>query len=896
MARTGSFGRMPRTSPSLGSTIFAMLREYQSMREKNIREAWSEGGLFEGHKVTDAELLKFYDERMASVDKDDPLYDEYKNTRLGYEFSIENSKMELKYAQKKVNDNQMSAFYATWGKKLPVDSEGYRQRMLLSAQYHERWLAEQKRLAAEKKAKSRGGSRGGSKTKGDPLAVASAAAIKNNEFAFDTVIDAITGMAQRGFPNQILNTLDEDLTNLRTDELDASNLIDLFNTLATDPGLAEYRANLTTYIRQNGDPNFNGDFSYDNVMNVLAPAKKAGLKLRIDATRKYGNKTENKAVLKEAEKNRGLIASLGSTDERQRYEEARADWESVNNDPNATLVDKWDALTRYRNEVEKITTSVQTSGDTITEGRLRTELSALYGDSKAKGPTLSEEGMGKTGGTGGGRKGDASTTAESVIAMQENFARLTYRDPTTGKPMFVQVRVNGNLEPTADQEGIYDVVPIEAVEGTSAFTVQGSDAASSLSIGGVAISGGSVVTAVVGTPVNMVGVQRDERDQVAKRMSGSVPLGMRFTLGNGENVWSFIDSDGMLKYSTSDPFTGGDATLTKTKSGDVVTRSWAAGEKMPKALDYKEVMDPDIFNSTTNNVMPSTVVNSFPAAEMILNPEEAYAAKPDEIKAALLATTNGNPDAAATLYSEVDGLRAAFVQGGDYSALLRLTRARATGALPLTADYTSGPGESRAEAPSLYGEKEQAAIDEAFAGKSNQELLANVGSAWMKSLGLNVNLPGSTDAKKLMMAKQVAGGFIDLMTKGKPGTTVPSLSERLDRNVFGEGGLAGKIAPVARPTIGVSAPGTVREAGWHTPPMTTSPDVAAAQRRPVPTAAPAPTRPAPVATTPLPPPPPDRSRNIDIRDEEKKATPVMPPPPPPVPTWSPPQFGGGQKL
>lgn len=111
MARTPKFGRLPRSAPDITGAIIAMVREYAAQRERNIVDAWKNGGEFEGKKVTDDALLAFFADKLKGMDPSDPKYDEAKNTRAQYEFAVRNSKQELRYAQGQVSDAAMSAFY-----------------------------------------------------------------------------------------------------------------------------------------------------------------------------------------------------------------------------------------------------------------------------------------------------------------------------------------------------------------------------------------------------------------------------------------------------------------------------------------------------------------------------------------------------------------------------------------------------------------------------------------------------------------------------------------------------------------------------------------------------------------------------------------------------------------
>ena len=135
MARSGRFGRLPRTAPNLASTIVSMVREVNAQEDQNMLQAWEEGGLYKGKKVTDKMLLDHFKMRRDSMSPTDPLWDKWNTTVQNYEFAIEESKMSLKYAEGKIDDSTMAGFYRTWARKLPVDSEAYRNLMRSAAQF-----------------------------------------------------------------------------------------------------------------------------------------------------------------------------------------------------------------------------------------------------------------------------------------------------------------------------------------------------------------------------------------------------------------------------------------------------------------------------------------------------------------------------------------------------------------------------------------------------------------------------------------------------------------------------------------------------------------------------------------------------------------------------------------
>lgn len=135
MARRAQFGQLPRSAPSLTSTIVAAAREMQARRDQNIMDAWRNGGTFEGAPATDERVLAYWRARLKSVDKDDPLADTYRQAIYQYEYAIAESKMTVKYAQGKIGNGAMAQFYLGWAKKVPRNTEFYRVLQRDAAQF-----------------------------------------------------------------------------------------------------------------------------------------------------------------------------------------------------------------------------------------------------------------------------------------------------------------------------------------------------------------------------------------------------------------------------------------------------------------------------------------------------------------------------------------------------------------------------------------------------------------------------------------------------------------------------------------------------------------------------------------------------------------------------------------
>jgi hypothetical protein len=139
VARRGVFGRLPRAAPDLTNTLVALIREANAQEDSNYVDAWKNGGKVEGHGVDDEALLEHFRKRRDALSPDDPLWDEWNNRVAQYDFSINESKMSLKFDQGKVSEQEVSDFYAKWVKRPEIqqDSEFYRHLLSQQAKWHQ---------------------------------------------------------------------------------------------------------------------------------------------------------------------------------------------------------------------------------------------------------------------------------------------------------------------------------------------------------------------------------------------------------------------------------------------------------------------------------------------------------------------------------------------------------------------------------------------------------------------------------------------------------------------------------------------------------------------------------------------------------------------------------------
>lgn len=119
-----------------------------AQEDKNMLEAWKSGGDVDGKGVNDGDLLAHFRKRRDALDASDPEWDEWDQRLDQYGFSIEESKMSLKWDQGKVSEAQMSAFYSKWEGKATPNSEF--QRTLASQAAKWRSSADAKRSAGRR--------------------------------------------------------------------------------------------------------------------------------------------------------------------------------------------------------------------------------------------------------------------------------------------------------------------------------------------------------------------------------------------------------------------------------------------------------------------------------------------------------------------------------------------------------------------------------------------------------------------------------------------------------------------------------------------------------------------------------------------------------------------------
>ena len=571
MATRARFGRLPRSAPSLTSTIVQLAQQYQSTRDRNIETAWKEGGRFEGKKVTDEAFLKHWQSRLDGVSHDDPMWDYYNNLVYSYNFMIEESKMGLKYAEEKVSDGEMAAFYRKWAAKMPVNSQNYRQLMTQAAKFKaaatSRGYGRRSNAAAEAYNKAQAETYNKYEAPYDIMrALISEYAVGRN------ILDRSDVTKENGEsrPDYGWGKLVEDPGSQDAHDFEAL-LTDLMDD---DPA----RERITAYIRANGDPNFSGTFNEETIVGMAGTAR-TGASIRVNRGRKAGDAAGVKAAQKAQDQysRTSMVIRLvvGPTDAKHdgfiaENEKYRAEMDDVlRADSGATPQQRADAIQRYgtwlNTDGKMVIARSFPSGafDPTSKnynqyaqgfmGRVNGTLSSLAG--KPTGPTLKDDTLG-FGDSEAGESSDAVTLAQTSAGLQQNLA-----DVASGKAIVVRSDVDGKPNPTGKSWSVYDrddpdlsgltVVPFVApAGGTHQFTngsVLGGDDGELLHAIATKVRGKMYGASDPRTGGGVMELKPSdmEDDVLGERVEIPGPDGQMFTQygvwKGGQQVWTYVD-------------------------------------------------------------------------------------------------------------------------------------------------------------------------------------------------------------------------------------------------------------------------------------------------------------------------------------------------------------------
>lgn len=135
MARVGRFGRLPTEAPDLSSQIVSMMEQYAAARDRNILDAWTNGGKFEGKRVTDQRILRYYRQRRNEYEKDDPEYDQWSQDLWQLRYQIADEKVNMAYRNGKIGPRAVARHYQRWARKMPKNSSFYRNLMAAAGDF-----------------------------------------------------------------------------------------------------------------------------------------------------------------------------------------------------------------------------------------------------------------------------------------------------------------------------------------------------------------------------------------------------------------------------------------------------------------------------------------------------------------------------------------------------------------------------------------------------------------------------------------------------------------------------------------------------------------------------------------------------------------------------------------
>jgi hypothetical protein len=673
VARRGKFGRLPRTAPDLTGAVVALIREAAAQNERNIIDAWKEGGKVDGKKVTDAALLEHFDDKLEGLSPDDPSYVEAKNTRQQYGFAVKNSKMELSYAQKKTGDRGMAAFYKNEASKHPKNSEVWRELMKASASYQDR--ANQ----------ASGGGGGGRRRGGGGMSIEERnyriTTPRKEERAWMGYQSVLLELARdRGILLQAKNpdaasatTGPESFADMQAWGGDFTAIQKLINEFATSPDFKDYRDYLTKWIQTNGQADFNGDFSMSGTAQMRAD-RMAGINRRMDIHRKLGGTaTQLKNLHKEGADVTTDGGVLGVIDPMQRYEEGRKRFNAIIESDDSTPLEIHNAIENWKKELGGVyedleaqavafrdpsrpSGSLDDGWTSVKVGKVRGELDGLYGDTSLARDTLFEESSGHASSLSASEvaagRSDQQFLAD-IVSTNNGFIEML-ADPYANA-VIAKVDDNGqpSMAPDADW-GAVNATKLAASGNPIAYSMVSGEK------GGV-LPGMAVMQATYGQPITVTQTGGLDRMNQPTTMlepgegMGTGLIGAVFKRPDGSQFYGLQTAEGM-RYTNTAPWAPG-TTATTNPDGSVTVAlppAAVAGTTTfdPQAAVDDRYIDPTLFKSMPNTMLLSTVeaniqYDTYNAPEHRTNPWVMMS--PTELQRMVAAESGGDPAKAAIL-------------------------------------------------------------------------------------------------------------------------------------------------------------------------------------------------------------------------------------------------------
>jgi hypothetical protein len=457
-------------------------------------DAWQNGGLYKGKPVTDDRLLGYIKSRRDGFSTDDPLWDEWNNRHTQYRFSIGEQKIGLAFKQGKVGAGAVAAFYRNELKSIPKDSAFYREVAGRATQ----WA---KSVAGAARGRARA-----SATK--PLREKLNAQLEAQQ-GYLGLEAALTAYAKR----EGIISGNQDLS-----DADATELMDMFAR-----GIYAGEDQITL----------------DDFRTAAAGHYKA-LTSEIETRTALGQQSIE-ARNKRSRFLEGTLVRLNVVDERAQYEMARDTWTSALEDAQGNPYAQAAANDAYTRALVGIQANAARQEDPNAidpdfQGGLVNELDALSG--KSSGPTIAEM---------YGESGDAISTAESAVELQDNLKALQ-----TDKAYFGQTEPGGEMS----------VVYWPAGQGPGSMGLDDSLQPSITRVNGQrrvvwlkgeAITASTIMNSITGLPLS----PEEAASLSAADLRRGLAIG-EFEYVTGENVgFRFVNPvNDDVKYGVIDPTTG----------------------------------------------------------------------------------------------------------------------------------------------------------------------------------------------------------------------------------------------------------------------------------------------------------------------------------------------------
>lgn len=112
-----------------------MMEQWQAAEDRNILDAWTNGGTYNGKPVTDKMITAYYRKRRNSYDKDEPEYTEWDNDLWQLRFQISNEGVMMRYKNGQIGAAAVAQHYRNWAQKMPKNSSYYRNMMATAGDF-----------------------------------------------------------------------------------------------------------------------------------------------------------------------------------------------------------------------------------------------------------------------------------------------------------------------------------------------------------------------------------------------------------------------------------------------------------------------------------------------------------------------------------------------------------------------------------------------------------------------------------------------------------------------------------------------------------------------------------------------------------------------------------------